>query len=436
MKEKSKNSEFVEVLKDFIYEIDSLNDTLPMVIAMITVKNEQIEKDFHNFIEKKRIKKETGTIQDSTQKSDEEEDIISLTLRDNIIFEELEKNLVVSRLAYKVIPRSLFVCLISQFDASFNKLIKKIFELYPEKLSSSEKALTYSQIIDFKTLDQVKEYVVEKEIESVLRENHSYHFEWLEKKLGMPLRKDLTVWPSFIELTERRNLFVHNDGLVSNQYITTCRKHSIKLDKNIKVGQTLPLSPDYFQSAYECLYELAVKLTHVIWRKLLPDELENADEALNDICYDLIQEENYKLADILLFFATDILQKHYNEQTLNVFIINKALSKYLANNKKESTEILDKKDWSASNNTFKLAVNVLKEDYNQAFELMELIGDSDIPRHAYQIWPLFKKIREKPDFAKMYKKIFKENYKIIERPSRLTIELIEKKKNKSLANNK
>jgi len=428
MKEKSKNPEFVAVLKNFIYEIDSLNDTLPMVIAMINVKDEQVEKEFDSFIKKSRIEKKSGTVQDSTQEPGKKEDLISLTIRDYIVYEELEKNLVVSRIAFKVIPRSLFVCLISQFDAFFNSLVKKIFELYPEKLNSSEKALTYAQLIEFKSIDQIKEYIVEKEIESVLRENHTYHFEWLEKKLGITLRKDLSIWSTFIELTERRNLFVHNDGIISNQYISTCRKNNIKLDKNDKVGQSLHILPDYFQSAYECLYELAAKLTHVIWRKLLPEDLENADASLNDICYDLIQDENYKLADVLLDFASNGLPKHYNEQSLNVFVINKALSKYLANHKKIAKEILGERDWSASNNTFKLAVSILNEKYDESYELMELIGDSDLPIHAYQTWPLFKKIREQPEFSKLYKKIFKEDYKIIERPSKLTVELFDKKR--------
>ena len=44
----------------------------------------------------------------------------------------------------------------------------------------------------------------------------------------------------------------------------------------------------YFENAYKCLYELSTKLTHTIWRKLIKEDMENADRKLNDICYDLI----------------------------------------------------------------------------------------------------------------------------------------------------
>ena len=63
--------------------------------------------------------------------------------------------------------------------------------------------------------------------------------------------------------------------------------------------------------------------------------------------------------------------------------------------------------------------------------MIEVIGvNSDVPRHAYQTWPLFKKIRQEVRFLEIYKKVFNEDYKIIERPSGKTMMLIEKKDNK------
>jgi hypothetical protein len=304
-------------------------------------------------------------------------------------------------------------------------LIKKIYELFPEKLNECEKNLTYSQLIEFRSIDEAKDYIVEREVESVLRESHTYHFEWLEKKLSTTLRKDLPIWSTFIEVTERRNLFVHNDGHVSNQYLTVCKKNKVHLPKELKTGDILHVDAEYFQKAYECIFELSVKLNQVIWRVLIANDLKNADDGLNEICYDLIQKEKFGLADILLDFATNILPRHHNELSKNVFIINQALSKYLAGKKEESDKILNQKDWSASNNSFKLAVNVLKENYDEAFTLMMQIGHSeDVPRHAYQTWPLFKKVRENQVFLDTYKSIFKEDYKIIERPSKKILMMI------------
>jgi hypothetical protein len=417
--------QFNEILTDFLNEIISLNETLPLVMTLISIKDDQKEKEFNDFIKKHTIKKDKTTIQDSTEPSDEEEDYISLKIEDYIQYEELQKNLNIASVAFKVIPRSLFVSLISQFDAYLGLMIKKIYELFPERLNDCEKNLTFSQLLEFNSIEDAKEYIIEKEVESVLRESHTYHFEWLEKKLATTLRKDLPVWPTFIEITERRNLYVHNDGHVSNQYLAVCKKNKVALPTELKTGDMLHVNPEYFTKAYECIFEISVKLNQVIWRKLIANDLENADNGLNDICYDLIQKEEFLLADILLDFATNILPKHYNELSKNVFIINQALSKYLSGKKDLSDGILNQKDWSASNNSFKLAVSVLKENYQDVYELMKQIGMSeDVPRHAYQTWPLFKKIREKQEFLETYKSIFNEDYKIIERPSKKILMMI------------
>lgn len=429
MKEKTElleHPQFNQILSDFLDEIISLNETLPLVMALVSVKEKQKEKELAEFIKKRTIKKDKTTVQDSTEPSEkEEEEIISLGIEDYIQFEELQKNVNVASIAFKVVPRSFFVSLISQFDAYIGNLIKKIYELFPEKLNECEKNLTFSQLMEFSSIEEAKEFIIEKEVESVLRESHTFHFEWLEKKLSTTLRKDLPIWTTFIEITERRNLFVHNDGHVSNQYISVCKKNKVQLPSDLKVGDILHVDSEYFKTAFECIFELSVKLNQVIWRKLLANDIKNADDALNDICYELIQKEEFHLADILLDFAINILPKHYNEFYKNVFIINQALSKYLAGNKEESDKILKQKDWSASNNSFKLAVNILSENYDKAIEIMKHIGQSDeVPRHSYQTWPLFKKIREKQEFLDAFKEIFNEDYQIIERPTKKILMMI------------
>src|SRR5258708_31026829 len=98
--------------------------------------------------------------------------------------------------------------------------------------------------------------MVEKEIDALLRESHANQLDWLEKKFNIVLRKDLPAWPVFIELTERRNLFVHTNGVVSRQYLEVCRNHSCQLHEGIRNGESLTLTLDYMSAAYQCLFKL------------------------------------------------------------------------------------------------------------------------------------------------------------------------------------
>jgi hypothetical protein len=410
-------------LNNFLTHIDAIRDTLPMTLLLLGPHSLKANRDLIKF-----LKNNIEEIED-----DNGEKKLLVKAEESSILDKLEKNASISSLAHVIIPESLFVSLISQYDAFLNRLLRALFEIVPEILNSSERNLTFSQLIKYESLDDARNYIIEKEVDTVLRKNHSEQFDYLENKLGMKLRVNLPIWKNFIEITERRNLLVHCDGKVSNQYIKNCNEHNCKIDK-INIDDKLKIDSEYFFSAYRTLYEIAVKLTHSVWRKVLNSDLKNADENLNDICFDLLSNKTYELADILLGFGIN-QKKHFNDALKNVFYLNGALSKYLQNKKTESQKILDKKDWSACSDDFKLAFEILTEDYKSAYSTMIKIGDNGhVDKTDYREWPIFLKIREEKEFKKVFKSIFKDEYSILETPKRPVQELIneEIKKSKTL----
>ncbi|MDB0061392.1 hypothetical protein N9F28_01090, partial [bacterium] len=157
----------------------------------------------------------------------------------------------------------------------------------------------------------------------------------------------------------------------------------------------------------------------------IKEDIKQADEKLNEICYELLADGQYKLADILLDFACK-QTKHHNDLTKNLFIVNKSLSQFLQDNKENALEIINSKDWSASSDDFKMAHLILSEKIDEAYTLMKKIGkDGDVHKENYKAWPLFYKLRKQEKFKKLYKEIFKEEYKVLEIPKRPIQELIE-----------
>lgn len=399
----------------FLRHIDSIKDTLPMTMLLIGPYQKKANDKLVKFMDEnvEEIENEDG------KKS------IAVKYEDSKIFDRLTKNSEISILASKIIPESLFVSLISQFDAYFNTLLRVLFELRPEYINNSERNLTFSELIELESIERAREYIIEKEVESVLRKSHTDHFDYLENKLNMPLRKNLPVWPKFIEITERRNLFVHCDGKVSSQYLRVCKKNKVDV-KDIELNQRLSIDPDYFNLTYNCLFELAVKLTHTLWRKLLKEDIKNADKHLNDICFELLNNRQFELADNLLCFACN-QKDFYNDALKNVFVVNQALSMYLQNKTKEAKKIINQKDWSATSDDFKLAHLVLNEEYEDCYLLMKKIGkDGEVDKENYRTWPLFLKLRKEDKFKETYREIFQEDYKVVEIPQRPIQEIIEK----------
>jgi hypothetical protein len=132
------------------------------------------------------------------------------------------------------VPELFLIGLVGAYDVFLANLIRCIFVERPEMLSSSERNISYKDLTEIGSVEAAREQIIEKEVESVLRESHSQQIDWLEKKLDIPLRKDLKIWSEFIELCERSNLLSHANGLVSSQYIAVCKRHDVDL-KNVSV---------------------------------------------------------------------------------------------------------------------------------------------------------------------------------------------------------
>ena len=130
------------------------------------------------------------------------------------------------------------------------------------------------------------------------------------------------------------------------------------------------------------------------------------------------------MANVLLEFACN-QTSHHNDASKNVFIINKALTLYLQGKQEESKKIISTKDWSASSDDFKLAYYVISEKNDDCYKLMKKIGsDGEVDKENYRNWPLFLKLRKEDRFKKVFKDIFKEDYKTLEIPKTPAQELI------------
>ena len=307
-----------------------------------------------------------------------------------------------------LVPRSFLVALVSQYDAFLGRLIRSLLIARPEILNGSERTLSFADLMAFDNLDAARDQIIEKEVESVLRRSHTEQFEWLESKFSIKLRQDLLIWPTFIEVTERRNLYVHAGAQVSAQYIQSCRTNHVNLE-GVRLGQVLPVSRSYFKNASEAIFEVGVKLAHVLWRKLKPVERADADRNLISITYELLAEDKFGLAKTLLDFATNTLKKYASAQERLTFIVNRIQAYKWSGDEKTARELLALEDFSASDDSFKLAEAVLSDDVQRAISIMKRIGKGgDGTFGRYQNWPLFRDMRKRPEFEAAVFEIFGE----------------------------
>jgi hypothetical protein len=307
----------------------------------------------------------------------------------------------------ETIQKALFLNLFSSFDAFIGDLIACIFSRKPEFYNGLGKQVSVSEILLFNNFDELKQKILTDEIETLRRKSYTEQFADMEKMFSVKL-KAFTHWSAFIELSQRRNILMHCDGVVSEQYIKVCQKEGYKLSNDLNPGDVLSLDQDYLENAFNLLAEVTIKLGQTLWRKTQPEDLEEADDHLSEVIYDYLHEKDWNKAICFGEFSMN-LPSISSDLMSKVNVTNLSIAHKMSGNEEEANRILSAVDWSASINDFKLAHAVLTDDFLEAKELMLKIGRDGgelIKESAYHNFPLFSKFRESEEFMKGYEAVF------------------------------
>lgn len=396
-------SPFYTELDRFVTHIVSLKNTAPLVVNSIGAEIARLDGQIGELVKEHAIEKRVLNENEEVYvlKGVEANKVVPLLVR--------YKHL---RIARAFIPKSFIVTLIGQYDAFLGRVLRWAFHYRPGILHRVENtSLTYPELAQFSDIEEARDYIVESVSERVLRKSHMDQIHWIKKHLNVHLREMTDIWPKFVEVTERRNLFVHTDGYISDQYLRVCERYGVTLPEDVQKDKPLNVSQEYFQEAVNTIYEVGVIVGQLVWRHILRDDIDLADQSLIDITYSLLVEENYELAIRLLTFATDKLKKHSSEEVYLIHLINKAQAYKWKGDGFTCESIISQVDWSAKSLKFKLAVSVLREEFEEASAIMRQIGPAgEMPRIAYHEWPIFKQFRLSDEFRRAYQEIFGEEY--------------------------
>ncbi|WP_180102580.1 hypothetical protein [Acinetobacter sp. YH12126] len=198
-----------KILEDYLHKIVALNEIIPF----------QMKSAFESLI----------NANDSLNKIIEEYGTPTTHEDGNTGFEisfkharsigRMSKKRKQAQLALEILPQSFLVTFVSEYDSFLGQLNTFILKNKPELLKAEQKTISFEELSTLNSIEEAREKIINQEVENLLRESHSKQFDWMESKYNLTLTTGLESWPVFIELTERRNLFVHCNGVVSEQYL-------------------------------------------------------------------------------------------------------------------------------------------------------------------------------------------------------------------------
>lgn len=390
-----------ESLKAFIENINCLYDSFEYSETMLRSQKIEAQKEYNAFMKTLPVRPGDGPVK------------LVIPADKERLHQYLERKVRRSQESSKLLQRSYIVSMVSQFDAYIGDLLRTIYDINPDKLKQSDHKFNYAELQAIGSIEAAKEQIIDTKIENCLRDSHQDQFKEIASSIGVGTLKDFDNWANFVEITQRRNLFVHSNGIVSNQYLTICKNEGVELGE-VKKGDQLEVDRGYFNTAYEVFYEVAVKLSQMTMRVLLYKKdktcLEDVDKCMITNTYDLISDERYDVAIELANFALDAQFTHNNKDRIYL-VLNRAQAYKWKGDEKKCRELLGEEDFTAWSSELKCPKYALEDNLEKVCEMMRSSGkDSEILKpEQYRTWPIFKGVRDKEQFRDTFKSIFGED---------------------------
>lgn len=237
-----------------------------------------------------------------------------------------------------------------------------------------------------------------------MRGSHDEQISFIER-FGRKIR-DAEDYPLFLEVFERRNLAAHGEGYANKHYSEKCAEYSVPVDRALKIGEKIDLSPKYLNEPIDTLYQFGFLTSWWLWTKLEKQNIQGAYDVAVHASYDLLLENRFILAEKLISSVLIHDSKNLFEIERRMLCINRAIALKSLESDQWNVE-LKRFGWDAVDTRFKVAFHALNEDCDAVCTLMpQLTGDDLIGEDGFRNWPVFKWVRNQENYQRVFFETF------------------------------
>jgi len=210
------------------------------------------------------------------------------------------------------------------------------------------------------------------------------------EKIGYRTRTQSVYKDEIIEMSKRRNLLIHNDGVVDEKYI----ENAPQKYKSVKPGSIFVVSTNYFQAAIDIVYTLGFFLCLASWHTHEISEKERSKK----IDEFLIPTLNQKRYSLVLRLTKNLNETVLPRWTAGTLLVDRAVAfRELGEITQVRRIVSQLKDldqrWPIS-----LSISMLT---NNLEELKKQLMDRQVPPNISS-WPVFDPIKNEIWFKKIF----------------------------------
>lgn len=277
---------------------------------------------------------------------------------------------------------------ITFFEEFISEVLKYYFLVYPSLLN--EEKLEYKELSLCASKEEIINSFAESKGSSIMLKSPNEIFEQFKKFFGIELEYYKRFKIQIAEIFSRRNILIHNNGIVNNQYI-----NSSKNPYGLQINQEAPITIDYlYDSSTHLLLvasEMAIQMLACFRGN--KKKYDDADNIIGDIAFEhYLCKYDWKFS--LEFY--EILKKNpsLKSDSIDMYKLNIALCKKMLHKK---FSIGEEKTWLKKRPFLQIGYYAIVDAYKELSKLIIENKDNlseQITAEYLSEWPIFKCFRE------------------------------------------
>ncbi len=300
------------------------------------------------------------------------------------------------------------ISLLSNVEWFFSQILHFYYDEYPDSAGVEKRTLTLKDLKSFGTVEDAEKYLIDVKIDEVLRGNFESWISLLKEEIKLSLGFLNEVMDELIEIYQRRNLFVHNGGVVNSIYISKVKE---SLRKDVQVGDVLLVEKEYLENSICKLQKAFILIGSELWKKLSPED-ENRGEILGNIVYENLLQSRWDICEGLCYFSINDSKINPINKTIaqiNYWLCKKELGHYSQIEKE-----IEKIDYSDKKEVFQLGLLAIRGETEKIIEILPTVLETNqINIERLEEFPILREFRDTLEYKefKESSKYFKEGNK-------------------------
>lgn len=204
----------------------------------------------------------------------------------------------------KIELRSILINICISFESALSQMLKEYYLHTPNPILKDNKTITYKELFEIGDIETAKSHLIDIQLDELFRKKFE---DWIKDIINMFSAKSVSKiakeeLESISEMYQRRHLFVHNDGIVNQQYL-----YNVPGTDYVE-GDTISIDTKYVK-------EKIKDLKYVSWLLLdsyLNRHFQSEDEVFSILNSHLLDHINDTCNAIPFLF-----DKYYNSNKIN-----------------------------------------------------------------------------------------------------------------------